>query len=55
MQNVLPGTTGRKSIRAFAKPGKALRERLTAESCEERTADEAAAGNLTATFHWQKS
>ena len=49
------GHDRRKSIRAFAKPGKTLRERLAAQSCEERAADEAAAGNQTATVHWQKS
>ncbi len=39
------GHDRRKSIRAFTEPGKALRERLAAESCEERAADEAAAGD----------
>ena len=45
----------RKSIRAFTKPGKALRERLATEAREERAADEAAAGDRAATVHWQKS
>ena len=49
------GHDRRKSIRAFAKPGKTLRERLAAEPCEERAADEAAAGDRAATVHWQKS
>ena len=49
------GHDRRKSIRAFTKPGKTLRERLAAQSCEERAADEAAAGDRAATVHWQKS
>jgi hypothetical protein len=43
------------SIRAFTKPGEALRKRLAAEACEKRADDEAAASDEAATFHWQKS
>jgi hypothetical protein len=49
------GNDRRKSICAFAKAGKTLRERLAAQSREERAADEAAAGDRTATVHWRKS
>ncbi len=49
------GHDRRKSIRAFVKPGEALRERFATEAREEGAADEAAPGNRAATAHWQKS
>ena len=49
------GNDRRKAIGAFTQPGKTLRERLAAKSCEERAADEAAAGDRAASVHWQKS